>query len=138
MKKALLDYTDDVQRITCTISHEPIFDMPYNIDGYKEPVELENYLHYISDSDEQGFVSITDSSKDISAQDIVPNHELYALVNKIHLAIVNTIDNKDMASLTRFLEETSYSITSIIRINNKATMILSYVVSKNIKSLSEL
>jgi len=43
MKKILLGYKNNIQRISCIMSYEPIFYTAYNTAGYIQPVELENH-----------------------------------------------------------------------------------------------
>ena len=93
MKSTLLEYIEDVQSITCAISCEPIYQAPVNVGGLIQPVELANYHQYI-DGNGKGFVSVTNRSIAISAQEIVFNHELHTLINNINiLGKTGTVQN---------------------------------------------
>ncbi|MCP8351688.1 hypothetical protein [Candidatus Synchoanobacter obligatus] len=83
-------------------------------------------------------MSITDAGKNISEEKVVFNHDLYAVIANIHLAIATAIKEGEEDSLKKFFEETSYSLTSIIRINNKATVIFSHIISTNAELLRKL
>jgi hypothetical protein len=137
MQKELKDYIKEVGNIICTIGHTLIYGMPYKVDDFNAPVELETYNRFVS-TNGRGFVSLTNTYKQIEPSSIKPDFELNELVTNIHKAIHKCTSDKKTGDLNHFFSNIAYDITSLIRSGNDAKRIYQVILEKNSEMLKDI